>query len=47
MVVRRMSQTEMTADSHDAKTGSGRAVLKVVAYPWGVEFEMPEDEEPR
>ena len=24
---------------------SGRAFLKVVAYPWGVEFELPDGEE--
>jgi hypothetical protein len=44
MVVRRMSQAEMTAESNEVQTRSGRAVLKVVAYPWGVEFEMPEEE---
>ena len=47
MVVRRMSRTELTSKSHDAKTAPGRAFLKVVAYPWGVEFEMPEEEEAR
>jgi hypothetical protein len=42
-----MSQTELTSKSHDVKTVSGRAFLKVVAYPWGVEFELPEEEDPK
>jgi hypothetical protein len=28
------------ADSVEKKIGSGRAFLKVVAYPWGVEFDV-------
>jgi hypothetical protein len=27
-------------DSLPGKIGSGRAFLKVVAYPWGVEFDV-------
>ena len=31
---------EDAVDSISEKIGSGRAFLKVVAYPWGVEFDV-------
>ena len=34
-------------DTHPAKTIPGQAFLKVVAYPWGVEFDLCEAEEKR
>ncbi len=35
------------ADSLQSKLISGRAFLKVVAYPWGVEFDVCYPEESR
>ena len=36
---------EKQEDSEHQSVNSGRAFLKVVAYPWGVEFELPDGEE--
>ncbi len=40
----RVDGMEGDADSIQSKIGSGRAFLKVVAYPWGVEFDVHEGE---
>ena len=43
-VTRRIDGVEDDINSISEKIGSGRAFLKVVAYPWGVEFEVCEAE---
>ncbi len=40
----RVDKMEYDAGSISSKIGSGRAFLKVVAYPWGVEFDVNEAE---
>ncbi len=40
----RNEEVEGDLDSISQKIGSGRAFLKVVAYPWGVELEVCEKE---
>ncbi len=42
---RHVDGMEADIDSISEKIGSGRAFLKVVAYPWGVEFDVCEAEE--
>lgn len=41
---RHVDEMEADVDSISERIGSGRAFLKVVAYPWGVEFDVCEAE---
>jgi len=43
-VSRSIHGAEDDINSISEKIGSGRAFLKVVAYPWGIEFEVCEAE---
>jgi hypothetical protein len=42
---RHIGGVEDDAHSISEKIGSGRAFLKVVAYSWGVEFDLCEEEQ--
>lgn len=42
---RHVEEMKDEVDSISERIGSGRAFLKVVAYPWGVEFDVCDVEE--